>query len=209
MNDDQNTFARLRQRMDADGPTALLDAVPFLLKRFKYAFVHALQKSRFRSLGAGSVVVGPRLLSGGRFIDIGRNVFVRPGSRIEAIRWVGTHRYDPQIVIGDNCFIEFDFQVSCTSRVDIGHDVLIGGRVFISDNSHGKNPEHHRLYQAIETAPVSIGDFTWIGQNACILKGVSLGRGCIVAAGAVVTKSFGDRAIVAGVPAKQIGEASS
>ena len=53
--------------------------------------------------------------------------------------------------------------------------------------------------------PVTIGDDVWIGFGACVLPGVSVGRGSIVAAGAVVTKDVPDWTIVGGVPAKVIG----
>ena len=53
-------------------------------------------------------------------------------------------------------------------------------------------------------APVIIGDEVWCGANVTILKGVKLGRGCVVAAGAVVTKSFPPYSIIGGCPAKLI-----
>lgn len=56
----------------------------------------------------------------------------------------------------------------------------------------------------INDAPVIIGDEVWCGANVTILKGVNLGRGCVVAAGAVVTKSFPPYSIIGGCPAKLI-----
>ena len=56
------------------------------------------------------------------------------------------------------------------------------------------------------SAPISIGDYAWVGINATILKGVTIGEGAVVAAGAVVTKDVEPYAIVAGVPARKIGE---
>ena len=50
--------------------------------------------------------------------------------------------------------------------------------------------------------PVTIEDDCWIGANVTILKGVTIGRGCVIAAGAVVTKSFPPYSIIGGVPAK-------
>ena len=58
--------------------------------------------------------------------------------------------------------------------------------------------------QGISTKPVVIGDDVWIGANAVILPGVTIGRHCVVAAGAVVTKDVPDNTVVAGVPAKVI-----
>jgi acetyltransferase-like isoleucine patch superfamily enzyme len=58
--------------------------------------------------------------------------------------------------------------------------------------------------QGISTKPVVIGDDVWIGANAVILPGVTIGRHVVVAAGAVVTKDVPDYSLVAGVPAKEI-----
>lgn len=56
------------------------------------------------------------------------------------------------------------------------------------------------------SAPITICDYVWGGINATILKGVTIGEGAVVAAGAVVTKDVESYAIVAGVPARKIGE---
>ena len=58
--------------------------------------------------------------------------------------------------------------------------------------------------QGITTKPIIIGDDVWIGANAVILPGVTIGKHCVVAAGAVVTKDVPDNTIVGGVPAKEI-----
>ena len=58
---------------------------------------------------------------------------------------------------------------------------------------------------ATEGAPVTIEDYVWIGNRAIVLPGVTLHRGCVVAAGAVVTKSVEPFTIVGGVPARPIG----
>lgn len=164
---------------------------------------------RFGQLGKGSSVLAPRLLSNPRDIFIDDDVTIRAGSRLEAIQWIGSHRYHPRVTIGRGSFFEFDFQLSCAARVEIGRNVLAGGRVFITDNSHGKHAGVHRLSQPLEVAPVRIGDFVWLGQAAIVLPGVSIGDSSIVAAGAVVTKSCPPRTILAGVPARPIGEIPS
>ena len=58
--------------------------------------------------------------------------------------------------------------------------------------------------QGVSTKPVVIGDDVWIGTNAVILPGVTIGSHCVVAAGAVVTKDIPDHTLVGGVPAKVI-----
>jgi acetyltransferase-like isoleucine patch superfamily enzyme len=109
-------------------------------------------------------------------------------------------------VIGDRTHVEGYFSVSAASSVEIGHDVLIGANVAIRDHDHGTAiAGMHPLAQPLVVAPVSIGDYCWLGQNAVILKGVTLGPRAVVGANAVVTRSVPAGAIVGGVPARQIG----
>lgn len=56
----------------------------------------------------------------------------------------------------------------------------------------------------MQAKPITIGKNVWIGSKSVILQGVSIGDNCVVAVGAVVTKSFGDNLIIGGVPAKVI-----
>ncbi len=58
-------------------------------------------------------------------------------------------------------------------------------------------------------APVVIGDRVWVGTRAVVLKGVTIGDGAVVAAGAVVSKDVPAGAVVAGIPARQVGTADS
>jgi acetyltransferase-like isoleucine patch superfamily enzyme len=84
--------------------------------------------------------------------------------------------------------------------VEIGKDCQIAWGVTISDH------DFHKTYtegiQNLETSPVKIGDGVWIGMNATILKGVTVGDGAIVAAGAMVINDVPSNCMVAGVPAK-------
>ncbi len=82
----------------------------------------------------------------------------------------------------------------------IGDHVDIASEVMIWTSEHNLSSDE---WEAIE-AKVIIEDYVFIGPRAIILPGVKLGRGCIVAAGAVVTKDVPEKAIVAGIPAKVI-----
>lgn len=99
-------------------------------------------------------------------------------------------------IIGDNCFLDG------RALLKIGNHTSIASRVLIYNSEHDINAEDFR---AIE-APVEIGDYVFIGARAIILPGVKIGKGAVVASGAVVTKDVAPMTIVGGVPAKFIGE---
>jgi maltose O-acetyltransferase len=87
----------------------------------------------------------------------------------------------------------------------MGNNVDIAQEVVIWTLGHDIHDDLHRD----KGAPVTIEDFAWIGHRAIIMPGVTIGRGAVVAAGAVVTKSVPAMSIVAGVPAKVIGQRQS
>ena len=102
-------------------------------------------------------------------------------------------------IIGDHAFIDG------RSKVVIGKHVDIASEVMIYNSEHDLESPG---FEAIEES-VEIGDYCFIGPRAIILPGVKIGKGAIVAAGAVVTKDVEQFAIVGGVPARQIGERKS
>jgi len=126
-----------------------------------------------------------------------------------------------EIVIGDHCFFGEGSEIWSGESVRIGHRVFVSHGVNIHDtSSHPRSarlrhiqfarrddPEYERAMREISTAPVLIGDDAWIGLNAVILKGVTVGRGAIVGAGSVVTENVPEFAMVAGNPARRMGEA--
>jgi acetyltransferase-like isoleucine patch superfamily enzyme len=86
--------------------------------------------------------------------------------------------------------------------------LTIGSCVSISPECYIISLDHDPRSAAFETkpGPVVIEDYAWIGARAMVLPGVRLGKGCVVGAGAIVTRDVPEYAIVAGVPAKAIGE---
>ncbi len=83
----------------------------------------------------------------------------------------------------------------------IGDGALIGHNVVLATLNHAMSPSRRGT---MVPAPIRIGKNVWIGSNAAILPGVTIGDGAIVAAGAVVTRDVPENAIVGGVPAKVI-----
>lgn len=91
-------------------------------------------------------------------------------------------------------------QIVCAKKIKIGKDVAIAREVVIRDTD-----AHDILYEGYKKEKeVNIGNHVWIGAKAMIMKGVTIGDGAIIAAGAVVTKDVPARCLVAGVPAKVI-----
>ena len=99
-------------------------------------------------------------------------------------------------IVGDHAFLDGRAPIKIGDHVDIASEVMI------------YNSEHDLTAEdfVATLAPVEIGDYVFIGPRAIILPGVKIGRGAVVAAGAVVTKDVPEFAIVGGVPAKVIGE---
>ena len=129
------------------------------------------------------------------------------------------------ITIGDRCHIGGSTFISRSSII-IGNDVTIAWNCTIYDhNSHPverekrKNDTVQEYYDLLEcgnmiaqkdwsnviTKPIVIKDKAWIGMNAIVLKGVTIGEGAVVAAGSVVTKDVEPWTVVGGNPAKKIG----
>ncbi len=99
-------------------------------------------------------------------------------------------------VIGDNAFLDG------RAKLVIGDHVDIASQVLIYNSEHDLESD---TFSAIEQ-PVTIEDYVFVGPRAIILPGVRIGKGAVVAAGAVVTKDVEPFKIVAGIPAKVIGE---
>jgi len=105
------------------------------------------------------------------------------------------------LILGSG-YINNDLRLACFESIEIGHKVSIADNVTIRDS------DNHTISDSkgLKTQPIKIGDYVWIGMNATILKGVTIGDGAIIAAGSLVNKSVPPRTLVGGVPAKIIRE---
>jgi acetyltransferase-like isoleucine patch superfamily enzyme len=120
---------------------------------------------------------------------------------------IKTCAQDAQIIIGNNVGIS-GAVISSMASIKIGNNVLIGSGVLITDNdAHPINHLNRHEHCKISMAPILIKDDAFIGARSIILKGVTIGNGAVIGAGSVVSKDVPDFAIVAGNPAKVIGDA--
>jgi maltose O-acetyltransferase len=110
--------------------------------------------------------------------------------------------YPPNIKIGSDTIIGEKVVLDGRDKLTIGNHVDIASEVMIYNSEHDV---HDESFKAINE-PVVIEDFCFIGPRAIILPGVTIKKGAVVGAGAVVTKDVEEFKIVGGVPAKEIGE---
>jgi galactoside O-acetyltransferase len=120
-----------------------------------------------------------------------------------------------KVIIGDRCYIGTS-HIVCHSLIELGDDVIISwGATIVDHNSHAIDwPDRKndvlwwargiKSWDNVRRAPVKICDKVWIGFNAIILKGVTIGEGAVIGAGAVVTKDVAPYTIVGGNPADVI-----
>lgn len=120
----------------------------------------------------------------------------------------GSNIYDSSYVIGDvkvgkNCWIGMFTILDGSGGLRIGDNCTISASVHIYSHDNLKATLSGHL--PIEREPIAIGNNTYVAPHSIIAKGVQLGSHCVVAAHSFVNRSFPDNAIVAGVPAKHIG----
>lgn len=138
-----------------------------------------------------------RLLSWGGY-KIGKNVVIRSNNYF-------TGDY---IKIGNNCFInnfcKFYSHWNNKARIEIENDCTLAMGVTLCTHTHEIGDPEHRASQISVFSPIRIGSGSWIGANVLVLPGVIVGRGCIIAAGAVVVDDCEENGLYAGVPARLI-----
>ena len=155
---------------------------------------------RFRSCGRGlrlkitTTILGHRnIVIGEGFVSLGHlYLYAVDGGNLE---------------IGDNCKLNTNVQLGAASgRLTIGNYVMMGPNVVVRAADHGMARGIPMMLQPPVGREIVIEDDVWIGSNAVVTGGVRLATGTVVAAGAVVTRSTEPYSIVAGVPARKIGE---
>ena len=146
------------------------------------------------------IETGVRISSPG-YVTIGVGAYLGPDCKIFASS-------SGPIVIGNNFAVNANVMINSRGdgRIEIGNDVLIGPNVVLRSNNHRfVSLEIPIAAQGMTYGTIIIEDDVWIASNVVVLPDVRIGRGAVVAAGAVVTKNVDSYTIVGGVPARQIG----
>ena len=181
--------------------------------------MHKLQKEiysswvrhDFQTCGKGSFFGKFALLRGAKHIRLGAGLHIGRDVVWELYEEQQGQHFTPQFIMGDGSSFGDGGHISCINKVEIGKGVRIGRKVFITDNAHGASdrsqldtpPNFRPLYSK---GPVVIEDCAWIGDMVCIMPGVTIGRGSIIGANAVVTHDIPPYCMAAGNPARIIKE---
>lgn len=144
------------------------------------------------------------------------SIYIGEGTHVRAT--LAIDRVGGQLKVGKRCYLGDNTRIWASQSIVIGDDVMVAHNTNIfDDNTHPTDVDERMLdkelilsggswnhYPTLGSKPIRICDKAWIACNCCIMKGVTIGEGAIVAAGSVVTKDVPAYAIAAGNPAKVV-----
>jgi acetyltransferase-like isoleucine patch superfamily enzyme len=144
-----------------------------------------------------------------KYIKIGNNFTCGIACRLEAFPL--NFNGNPVLIIGNDVQMNDFVHISASTKVEIGNNVLLASKIFISDLNHGSydevnssDPFVRPANRDLSSSPVVIKDNVWIGESVCIMPGLTIGYGSIIGALSVITKDVPDLCIVVGNPGRVI-----
>lgn len=147
-------------------------------------------------------------IRGKKYMEVGKGFTTGFGCRLEAY----PERNQKTLFIGDNFQMNDYVHISAMERIDIGNNVLLASKIFISDLSHGSysgdendsHPDSIPKNRKLFARSITIEDNVWLGEFVSVLPGVTIGKGTIVGANSVVSKTLPPYVVAVGTPAKPI-----
>lgn len=181
---------------------------PFLLKRLVAYFTDAWTRHflvpSFDSIGPGHKILSPWSVSiFGENISAGRNLHLLSArfAPVQLCVWRGEDS-NGEIRIGDHCLICPGVRLSSASSITIGDNCMFAYGVYLTD------ADWHDIYDRTKSigasAPITVGNNVWFGDNAFVAKGVTIGDNAIIGARAVVVNDVPANCVAAGNPAKVV-----
>lgn len=172
----------------------------FQILELAYFFVRT--KLMFRR---AKIIRFPFDLRGKKYMNIGLGFTTGPGCRLEAYPRNG----EKVLFIGDNFQMNDYVHITAMEKIFIGNNVLLASKIYISDCSHGSylgnsddsHPDLIPIHRPMFSKPIVIEDNVWLGESVAVLPGVTIGKGTIVGANSVVSRSLPDYVIAVGSPA--------
>ena len=158
-------------------------------------------------------LTAPHVVTEG-LVLLGRGVelYARPGyGRLVIGRWVhvgdGTRlrAHEGTLRVGDKAVLGRQDTVNCYLDVELGEGVLVSDWVYVGDFDHVTERTHVPIKdQGLVKSPVRVRDGAWLGVKSSVMRGTTVGRGCVVAAHAVARGDYPDHTVVAGVPGRVV-----
>jgi acetyltransferase-like isoleucine patch superfamily enzyme len=144
-----------------------------------------------------------------KYIKIGKNFTSGFACRLEA--YPINFNKIPVLIIGNDVQMNDYVHISASKKVEIGNNVLLASKIFISDINHGSydevdssDPNIIPSERNLSSKPVIIKDNVWVGESVCIMSGVTIGYGSIIGALSVITRDVPELSIVVGNPGRVI-----
>ena len=168
----------------------LLNLISVLFSVIKFAILRLIHGSHFRFDGIQRFSPNTEvLISENGTLHLGKKVRAHRRSKLSVFG-------DGQLEIGANTALGNGVSITCMEKITIGQGVQIGPDTKIYDHDHDFRVPGGVKAEKFVTAPVEIGDNTWIGCNVVILRGTTIGKNCIVAAGSVLKGNYPDDSVI-------------
>ncbi len=178
-----------------------------------------LRKPKGMLLGTNVKFFNLPKIKWGKFLRLGNNVYISAlgkqgvffgdnvsiGAYSRIVISTTLNHLGEKIVFGNNVGIGEFAYLGGAGGLEIGDECIVGQYLSCHPENHNSESlEESIRHQGVSRKGIKIGKNCWIGSKVTVLDGVEIGDGCIIAAGAVVTKSFPKNSIIGGVPAKII-----
>lgn len=182
-----------------------------LFKRYSLLHIFSLIYYKVRTIFTfreARIIRFPIDIRGKRFMKVSKGFTTGVGCRIEAY----PENNEITLFFGENFQMNDYVHITAMEKVQIGNNVLFASKIYVSDCSHGSysgdendcNPLSIPKERKMFAKPVVIEDNVWLGEFVSVLPGVTIGKGTIVGANSVVSKSLPEYVIAVGSPAKPI-----
>ena len=182
-----------------------------LLTRYSFSQLILLIYYKIRTMLTFSdarIIRFPIDIRGKKFIKVSKGFTTGVGCRIEAY----PENNQQTLFFGENFQMNDYVHITAMEKVQIGNNVLFASKIYVSDCSHGSyagdendsSPDSIPHDRKLHSKPVVIEDNVWLGEFVSVLPGVTIGKGTIVGANSVVSKSLPPNVIAVGSPAKPI-----
>jgi acetyltransferase-like isoleucine patch superfamily enzyme len=179
----------------------------FIISRRLYTPPYWMMALRYLKLR----IFSPHIETEG-FVFIGRNVelYAKRGyGRLVIGRWAifghgnAIRCHEGTLRIGQKSVFGAVNTINCYMDIDIGSDCIFADWIYVCDFDHRFDDMTMPIRkQGIVKSPVKIGNDCWLGEKSTVLRGVTIGDGCVIASHALVNKDIPDNSVVGGVPAR-------